>query len=125
MDGLLLALLAYAAASLFHHVHNAEFLDQYPNMPAWLSPVQVYVAWLGATAIGLIGYWSLRRGYRVAGLALLAGYGCYGLDSLAHYALAPLSAHTLAMNLSIGLEAATAAGLQTVTSFIARTSPRR
>jgi len=37
-DALLPALAAYAAASLFHHVHNAEFLDQYPNMPAWLSP---------------------------------------------------------------------------------------
>ena len=31
---LLLLVLAYAAASLFHHAHNAAFLNDYPNMPA-------------------------------------------------------------------------------------------
>jgi len=101
----------YAAASLFHHVHNAAYLDQYPNMPAWLSPDAVYAAWLASTAIGLVGYWLMRRGYRFAGLSLLVAYGCYGLDVLAHYALAPLSAHSPMMNLSIGLEAAAAATL--------------
>ena len=110
-DALLLALLACVAATLLHHVHNAEFLDQYPNMPAWLSPMGVYVAWSAATAIGIAGYALLRRGYRFAGLALLIAYGCYGLDGLVHYALAPAAAHTLAMNLSIWLEAATAAAL--------------
>jgi hypothetical protein len=110
-DRLLLFLLAYAGASLVHHVHNAELLDQYPNMPAWFSPAAVYAAWLGTTALGLIGYWALRRGYRFTGPGLLVLYGCYGLDSLVHYALAPLPAHTLAMNLSIWLEAATAAAL--------------
>jgi len=101
-------LLAYAAASLFHHVHNAAFLDQYPNMPAWLSPMWVHLAWLGTTAIGFGGYVLLRRGCRISGIALLIVYGCYGLDALAHYLVAPVSAHTLAMNISIGLEAATA-----------------
>jgi hypothetical protein len=109
--GLPVCLLAYAAASLFHHVHNAEFLGEYPNMPAWLSPLVVYAAWLGAAVVGLAGYLLLRRGYRAIGLVLLAVYGCYGLDGLAHYALAPLSAHTLTMNLSIWFEAATAAAL--------------
>jgi hypothetical protein len=106
-----ICLLAYAAASLFHHVHNAAFLDEYPSMPAWLSPPAVYAAWLVATAIGLAGYILLRHGYRLAGLILLAVYGCYGLDGLAHYALAALPAHSLTMNLSIWLEAATAAAL--------------
>ncbi|HEV3009911.1 MAG TPA: hypothetical protein VGX52_12825 [Burkholderiales bacterium] len=121
-DALLLALLACVAATLLHHVHNAEFLDQYPNMPAWLSPMGVYVAWSAATAIGIAGYALLRRGYRFAGLALLIAYGCYGLDGLVHYALAPAAAHTLAMNLSIWLEAATAAALLFV---IARASSGR
>jgi hypothetical protein len=39
--------LAYAAASLVHFVHNAEFLADYPSMPAWLSRATVYGAWLG------------------------------------------------------------------------------
>jgi hypothetical protein len=42
IDLLLIFLLAYGAASLFHHVHNAEFLNEYPNMPTWLSRAQVY-----------------------------------------------------------------------------------
>src|SRR5688500_13191728 len=41
-----IALIALAATSLVHHVHNAQFLDQYPNMPAWLSVGSVYAAWL-------------------------------------------------------------------------------
>lgn len=108
---LLVVLLAYAGASLFHHAHNAEFLGEYPNMPASLSPAAVYIAWLIAAAAGLTGYFLLRRGARIAGLILLAAYGLYGLDSLVHYVLAPLSMHTFTMNLSIWLEAVTAAGL--------------
>jgi hypothetical protein len=52
---LLTLALAYAAASLFHHVHNAAFLGDYPNMPAWLTPAGVYAAWLGVTAVGIVG----------------------------------------------------------------------
>jgi hypothetical protein len=110
-DRLLMFLLAYAGASLSHHVHNAEFLDQYPNMPAWLSPMGVYAAWTAATAVGIAGYALLRGGYRIAGLILLIVYGFYGLDGLAHYTLAPVSAHTPMMNLSIWVEAATATAL--------------
>jgi hypothetical protein len=100
----LIALALYAAASLAHHVHNAEFLDHYPAMPAWLTRAGVYLFWLGATAIGVLGYWLGNR-------ALLAIYGLYGIGVLAHYALAPLSAHTPAMHFTIGLEAATAVAL--------------
>lgn len=104
---LLILLLAYTGASLFHYVHNAVFLDAYPNLPAWLSSARVYAAWLGVTAIGLVGYLLLRRGYRLAGLAVIAVYGALGLDGLAHYTRAPFSAHTPTMNLTIGLEAVT------------------
>ena len=102
---LLILVLLYGAASLFHYSHNAEYLDEYPNMPAWLSPALVYAAWLGVTAVGLIGYFLIRRGYQLAGLAVLGVYGALGLDGLGHYTLAPLSAHTFAMNMSIWLEA--------------------
>jgi hypothetical protein len=100
----LTALALYAAASLVHHVHNAEFLDHYPNMPAWLTPAAVYGFWTAATAIGVLGY-VRRRPF------LLVAYACYGLGALAHYAAAPLSAHTPMMHFTIGLEATTAAVL--------------
>ena len=108
---LLVLLVVNAAATLAHHAHNAELLEQYPNMPAWLSRLGVYAAWLGALLIGLAGYVLVQRGRRFAGLALLIAYGCYGLDGLGHYAVAPMSMHTATMNLTIWLEAAAGAGL--------------
>ena len=108
VDGLLILLLAYCAASLLHYLHNAAFLDEYPNMPGWLSPTRVYLAWLGVTAVGLAGYLLVRRGYRIAGLVVVAVYGALGLDGFVHYGLAPLSAHTFTMHLTIWLEAVTA-----------------
>jgi hypothetical protein len=105
---LLVFLLAYGAASLFHHVHNALHLDEYPNLPAWLTRVQVYAAWLGVTAVGLIGYVLIRWQHQITGLLVLGFYGALGFDGLGHYAVAPLSAHAFAMNVSIGLEVATA-----------------
>lgn len=108
-----LALITLAAATLFHHVHNAEFLHDYPNLPAWLSRTGVYAAWLAATAIGLIGYWLRHRG-------LLILYAGYGLDGVAHYVLAPLSAHTTMMNVSIWLEAAAGLALLIVTLHLKR-----
>jgi hypothetical protein len=100
-------MLAYAAASLLHHVHNAEFLADYPNMPRWLTPAVVYAAWLATTSLGLAGYVFLRKGNELTGLGLVALYGAAGLYGLAHYALAPAAAHGFFSNLSIWLEAAT------------------
>jgi hypothetical protein len=102
-------LFAYAAASLVHHAHNAEFLADYPNMPAWITRPAVYAAWLCETLLGAAGYLILRRGYPVAGLGLIAIYAALGFDAFAHYALAPAAAHTAAMNATIWLEAAAAA----------------
>ncbi len=106
--GLLVVLLAYCAASLLHYTHNAVFLDEYPNMPDWLSPIGVHAAWLAGTAIGVAGYLLIRSGRWLAGLALVVVYGALGFDGLSHYSLAPFSAHTFTMNLTILLEAATA-----------------
>ena len=105
---LLPALLAYAAASLFHHVHNATFLSAYPNLPAWLSPAGVYVAWAVVTAVGVLGYLLLRLRQPLTGLALLGVYALLGLTGLDHYARAPIAAHSPMMNLTIGCEVATA-----------------
>ena len=102
------ALVACITATLLHHAHNAEFLEHYPNLPAGLSRGGVYAAWLGATLVGVAGYLLLPRR---AGLVLLVVYGVYALGGLIHYALAPMPAHSTAMNVSIWLEALTGAAL--------------
>jgi hypothetical protein len=101
----------YCVASLVHFVHNAEFLDEYPNLPAWLSRAQVYAVWFGVTAIGLAGYVLYRLGYRLVGLIVVAVYAAQGFDGLLHYGRAPFAAHTPAMNFSILFEVAAAAAL--------------
>jgi hypothetical protein len=106
---LVVLMIAYGVASLVHFVHNAEFLAEYPNMPAWLSRADVYVAWLAVTAVGIAGYTLVGHRHRFVGLLVVAVYAALGLDSLGHYALAPISAHTAAMNSTILLEVATAA----------------
>ena len=102
-------LLAYAAASLVHFVHNAEFVADYPNFPAAWSRSDVYVAWLALSAVGAAGWLLLSRGHAVIGLLALAAYALLGLDSLGHYLLAPFSAHTFGMNATILLEVTAAA----------------
>ena len=104
----LVLLLVHAAASLVHFVHNATFLADYPNMPEWISPGVVYGVWLAEAAIGAVGAILLLRG-RTIGLLLIAIYAVLGFGGLDHYTLAPMSAHTLAMNATIWLETATGA----------------
>jgi hypothetical protein len=122
---LLPALLAYAAASLFHHVHNATYLSAYPNLPAWLSPAGVYAAWALVTAVGVLGYLLLRLQHARSGLALLGLYGLLGLAGLDHYTRAPLAAHSLMMNLSIGCEVVTAVLLLVVVAGSLAAARRR
>jgi hypothetical protein len=94
---LFILLLAYCGASLIHFIHNAEFLQQYPGLPATWSRFGVYLAWAGMTVVGGIGSMLYFRGHRRIGLAILAVYAALGLDSLGHYIVAPLSAHTAAL----------------------------
>jgi hypothetical protein len=102
-------LLAYAAASLLHHVHNAEYLKDYPNLPAAWTRGDVYAAWLAQAAVGLAGYLCLRAGWMRTGLALIGVYALTGFFGLAHYHVAPAAAHTLAMHATIWLEVVAAA----------------
>jgi hypothetical protein len=107
---LLALVLVHTAASLLHFVHNATFLADYPNMPEWLSPAGIYGVWLAQAALAAAGVVLLLRGSRI-GLVLIAIYAVLGFAGLDHYMLAPLSAHTLAMNLTIWLELATGLSL--------------
>jgi hypothetical protein len=116
----LVALLAlYCATSLAHFVHNAHFLADYPNMPAWLSPLQVMGAWLAVTAVGVLGWVVTRTGWPLPGLLLIAAYAGLGFDGLAHYTLAPMAAHSPAMNLTIWSEVVAAALLLAATIALA------
>jgi hypothetical protein len=104
---LLALVLVHAVASLVHFVHNATFLADYPNMPEWITPGGVYAVWLGEAAIGALGVILFLRGRTMIGLALIAIYAVLGFGGFDHYTLASMSAHTLAMNATIWLEAAT------------------
>ena len=106
MGGLLLL---YLAASLLHFAHNAEYLADYPNLPAWLDRSEVYVVWVAFAAIGIVGYVLYRIGRRLVGLLLVGLYAVLGFDGLLHYTRAPLEAHTAAMNFTIWFEVAAAA----------------
>lgn len=111
IDWLAALALLYGSASLLHHVHNAVYLHDYPNLPASLSIAKVCLAWSATALVGLVGYALTRRRHVTAGLLLLAVYAALGLLGLAHYHLAPISGHTFAMNATIGLEVGTASVL--------------
>lgn len=82
---------------------------EYPNMPSWISRLDVYLAWMGLASIGGIGYALFRRGWETPGLVVLALYTCLGFDGLPHYTRAPFAEHTATMNLTILFEVAAAA----------------
>jgi hypothetical protein len=98
---LIVLLLLYAAMSLVHFAHNAEYLSAYPNLPAWLTRPDVYLAWGALTLLGLCGYALYRCASARAGLLLLLLYALLGFDGLLHYQRAPFAAHTAMMNFSI------------------------
>ena len=127
---LLPLMLIYGAASLLHHTHNAVYLRDYPNLPVWLTSGGVVGAWLVVAAVGALGYVLYRRISRVAGLVAIAAYAVLGFGGFDHYTVAPVSAHTLAMNLTILLEGGTAAVLlvfvarSAFVTAVRRTTPR-
>ncbi len=95
----------YAAASLVHFAHNAEYIAFYPSMPSWLTREHVYLAWLAVASVGALGWLLIRVKRPALGLLVLGAYGALGLGGLAHYTLALCSEHTLAANLTIWAEA--------------------
>ncbi|RYF20783.1 MAG: hypothetical protein EOO77_07350 [Oxalobacteraceae bacterium] len=104
-------LVLYLGASLLHFTHNAEFAQDYPNLPDWVDRSSVYLTWLGITAGGVLGYVLFRLGSRVLGLIVLCLYAAAGLDGLLHYTLAPMGAHTHGMNFTIWFEVVVASVL--------------
>ena len=105
----ILLVAAYFLTSLGHFAHNAEFICEYPNLPAWLTRAKVYAAWLAITAVGLVGFILIKNKLMPAGLLLVAIYAALGFDGLGHYAVAPMALHTLGANITILSEVAAAA----------------
>jgi hypothetical protein len=109
---------AYFLTSLGHFSHNAEFICEYPNLPAWLTPAQVYAVWAAITSVGALGLLLMRKKYMATGLLLVAVYAALGFDGLGHYAVAPLELHPLMANVTILSEVAAAALLLPVALWL-------
>jgi len=109
MDVLTVLMLAYGASSLLHFIHNAQFVRDYPNFPDTITALQVYGVWLLIAATGVAGYLLMRFGLRVPGLLVTAVYAGFGFNGLLNYKLAPMSAHSFAMNSTILTEVTLAA----------------
>jgi uncharacterized membrane protein len=125
----LLAMLAmaYFLASLGHFSHNAEFICEYPNLPASLTSAKVYAAWAGITSVGVLGFLLIRKRFVMTGLLLVAVYALLGFDGLGHYALAPMAWHTRMANITILSEVVAAALLlaATVVLLVSRLRQQR
>jgi hypothetical protein len=116
---LFLALMVvYFITSLGHFSHNAEFICEYPNLPAWLTRTKVYAAWAAVTTVGALGIVLVRVGSVAPGLVLVAIYAALGFDGLGHYAVAPMELHTFTANLTILSEVGAAAVLLAVTLYL-------
>lgn len=116
---LLLALTAaYFLASLGHFSHNAEFICEYPNLPAWLTRAQVYAVWAAITSVGVAGLLLVQKKFIATGLVLMAVFAAMGFDGLGHYALAPIELHPLMANITILSEVAAAALLLPVVLWL-------
>jgi hypothetical protein len=95
----------YAAATLLHFAHNAEYLTHYPNLPSTWSPSEVYAAWGCVMALGLFGYGLYAFGHRNLGRTVLGLYATLGFGGLLHYTRAPMAHHSAMMNITIWAEA--------------------
>jgi hypothetical protein len=104
-------MIVYGAASLLHFVHNAVYIQAYPNLPKWITPFGIYASWCAITAVGALGYWLYRKVSRVGGLFTIATYALLGFGGLDHYVVAPIGAHSTAMNATILAEVSAALAL--------------
>jgi hypothetical protein len=109
---------AYFFTSLGHFSHNAEFICEYPNLPAWLTRAQVYAVWAAITSVGVLGLLLMHRKFMAAGLLLVAVYAALGFDGLGHYVVAPIELHPLMANVTILSEVVAAALLLPVALWL-------
>jgi hypothetical protein len=104
-------MIVYGAASLLHFLHNAVYIQDYPNLPKWITPFGVYASWCAIAAIGALGYWLYRKVSHALGLLVIAIYALLGFGGLDHYVVAPMAAHSFVMNATIIAEVSAASAL--------------
>lgn len=85
---LLMLMTVYGAASLLHFVHNAVYIQSYPNLANWITPLDVYVSWCGIAAIGALDYWLYRKVSQAYGLIAIAICALLGFGGLDHHVMA-------------------------------------
>lgn len=102
---LLFIIILYCSASLFHFMHNAIYIDEYPDLSGGVSAIGVSIAWIGFTCIGLVSYVLIHRDKRFIVPILLVAYGALEFDGMGHYSLEPISSHTYMLNVAIWFEA--------------------
>jgi hypothetical protein len=123
---MLLALMTlYGAASLLHFVHNAVYIQDYPNLPKWITSLGVFASWCVIAVIGALGYWLYLKVSRAYGLMAIAIYALLGFGGLDHYVLAPIGAHSVAMNATIIAEVSAASMLLIFIAYLLPTSRKR
>jgi hypothetical protein len=122
---ILLALMTlYGAASLLHFVHNAVYIQDYPNLPKWITPLGVYASWCVIAMIGALGYWLYLKVSPAYGLMAVTICALLGFGALDHYALAPIGVHSIAMNATIIAEVSAASALLAFIAYLLTTSRR-
>jgi hypothetical protein len=99
------------ATSLLHFTHNAVYINDYPNLPKWITPLGVYASWCAITAVGALGFWLYCKVSRTVGLLTSAIYALLGFGGLDHYVVAPFAAHSAVMNATIIAEVSAASVL--------------
>ena len=109
--------LLYGFASLVHHVHNTLYLADYPNMPEWLTPLRVMLAWAFVAGVGVLGGGLLYHRFESAGLIVLGVFAGLGFCGLDHFAIAKMSEHTFWMNFTILFEVGAAFLLLNAVAF--------
>ncbi len=70
---LLFLTITYGAASLVHFAHNAIFLRQYPNLPAWLTAGGVWAVSAHSIAMSMTIIVEVAT---ASALLICIGYSC-------------------------------------------------
>ncbi|MDQ3958176.1 MAG: hypothetical protein M3273_07635 [Actinomycetota bacterium] len=103
-------LVASVVSTAIHYTDNYLFIEEYPQ-PEWIEKSTIYSVWLMLTAVGAIGYWMYRTGWRVAAGACLLVYSYTGLSSLGHYFFGSFSDFTAKMHFFIWTDGLTGAAV--------------
>jgi hypothetical protein len=93
-------LIACVISTAIHFTDNYLYIEQYPQ-PGWITPPSVYLSWIIATLVGIVGYWLYISQRFWLSYGCLALYSFLGMDSLGHYLYGAMSEFTPKMHFFI------------------------